>query len=213
MTPCRHQSSACSTGSPAVFPTGQLLHSSDGHLRACASFQVRLSLAAGAGTTPLSMRLGPHCSADCACCLQAGTPTVTIGSEYNSSARTLTLKAVQENKHASTPQLIPLAMGLLGSSGRPLKLHLKVCFIASVLEAGRHSWGSRAVKPRQQAERCSGEQACIHTPAHSPGYEPAGLQQPAPQAAPQGVLEALSEHTSGILIEAVRTASMLPGHS
>ena len=62
---------------------------------------------------------------------QAGTPQVKVTPEYNASARTLTLKVSQHTpatpgQPKKAPVPIPLAVGLLGSNGTELPLHLQV---------------------------------------------------------------------------------------
>lgn len=63
---------------------------------------------------------------------QAGTPTLKVSTSYDAAARSYSLTATQElpdsprqpaaNKH---PQLIPLAVGLISSSGKAMPLHLQ----------------------------------------------------------------------------------------
>ncbi|KAL2642323.1 hypothetical protein R1flu_009910 [Riccia fluitans] len=60
---------------------------------------------------------------------QAGTPAVTVTSSYDAQARTFTLKCRQEvpptaGQPEKTPMLIPLAVGLLDSSGQDIPLSL-----------------------------------------------------------------------------------------
>lgn len=63
---------------------------------------------------------------------QAGTPTLKVSTSYDAAARSYSLTATQElpdsphqpavSKH---PQLIPLAVGLISSSGEAMPLHLQ----------------------------------------------------------------------------------------
>lgn len=62
---------------------------------------------------------------------QAGTPQVTVASEYDAAARTFTLHASQRTpatpgQSDKGPVPIPIAVGLLGADGHELPLHLQV---------------------------------------------------------------------------------------
>ncbi|GAX81576.1 hypothetical protein CEUSTIGMA_g9004.t1 [Chlamydomonas eustigma] len=61
---------------------------------------------------------------------QAGTPNVDVTTQYNAGSHTFTLKVKQYTKSTpgqndKAPVLIPLAVGLLGSDGKDLPLHLR----------------------------------------------------------------------------------------
>jgi aminopeptidase N len=58
---------------------------------------------------------------------QAGTPTLTVTTSYNSDAQTFTLKCKQEvpatpGQSMKEPMLLPLAVGLLDSQGQDMRL-------------------------------------------------------------------------------------------
>ena len=103
--------------------------------------------------------------------MQAGTPVVKLTPEYNASARTYTLKASQENKHASQPQLIPLSMGLLGKDGAPIALHLKV----SKFQSGHEQFEDMDTKMSLRMERLLGSKQSARLGPHCPA--PQGEQQ------------------------------------